>query len=881
MNKCNKHRLAEMKITEDLTMEQVYKVINEKVQKEKKYKVNLIIKINDKYDMHITYIDEIKITFSINTYVFNIFIEPLKYKIAINDKDSINVDVVAVSQIRYLIKEHNFTEALIFCEDCKNFFTLEDENLIEHKNHDSYIKESLLITTLKKDSFNTFFKEDYEFINKDIKPFEYEKNFKLYFKNSETIIEENRLHIFEDKNQNRMKLINDISLSNTANSLIHFFGQPGKGKTLILIGALKYMEDHSTIGTLYINCKAFSSLETEIEIKQLIIDEIPFLFFGNYQEYSDCADAIINHLYNLNTSSFFELIDLVLNQIINSSNKKNAYIIVFDQYNDKYDKEGKKLEQLYNKLIKNKDEKIKDTIFCLLTFSSMNNKDIRQYKIQYIKNKILKKNDKGHLLYKVINLDYDLSIDKGGIFDQNLESLGYGLKYYNILKYYHSKDKVNEMECFVDKTKSHIRRNLLDFFEISEDLNDDESNFKIFTSFSTDVGYSEKNILKIIDNIPFKYFDTMIDEDTKEYKIIFSFPLVGEVINKLYSDIINVNPSIYKNLTDNELDGGAKGKFFEKIVTYYLNINSSIYKENNNIEYFKDYPIKYHDEVKVLVFNDNEDPENILFKENLKKGIYLITQERYNGKALDIAFLKVSDEDSEIIGIQISIKKQKIFTEKQVEIILAQFQKNIYNYYDLKVKNENLYFCYIFDYNNKDKNILLKCDLNRMKYLFFDVINKTFKDSNGNITNNLKNNLLKVIISDKDDKITSYFPSVPNIDNEELNKYILIGPIFKINEEQKNSIIKLFQFNLGLKEGLEIKYQRSLKYFEKNFVKNVNEFCISNYVREINEESVAMINHFLKIIMIKKNGQMFGKLDLLQSGYDYYAVVKAKHVINK
>ena len=826
MNKCNKHRLAEMKITEDLTMEQVYKVINEKVQKEKKYKVNLIIKINDKYDMHITYIDEIKITFSINTYVFNIFIEPLKYKIAINDKDSINIDVVAVSQIRYLIKEHNFTEALIFCEDCKNFFTLEDENLIEHKNHDSYIKESLLITTLKKDSFNTFFKEDYEFINKDIKPFEYEKNFKLYFKNSETIIEENRLHIFEDKNQNRMKLINNISLSNTANSLIHFFGQPGKGKTLILIGALKYMEDHSTIGTLYINCKAFSSLETEIEIKQLIIDEIPFLFFGNYQEYSDCADAIINHLYNLNTSSFFELIDLVLNQIINSSNKKNAYIIVFDQYNDKYDKEGKKLEQLYNKLIKNKDEKIKDTIFCLLTFSSMNNKDIRKYKIQYIKNKILKKNDKGHLLYKVINLDYDLSIDKGGIFDQNLESLGYGLKYYNILKYYHSKDKVNEMECFVDKTKSHIRRNLLDFFEISEDLNDDESNFKIFTSFSTDVGYSEKNILKIIDNIPFKYFDTMIDEDTKEYKIIFSFPLVGEVINKLYSDIINVNPSIYKNLTDNELDGGAKGKFFEKIVTYYLNINSSIYKENNNIEYFKDYPIKYHDEVKVLVLNDNEDPENILFKENLKKGIYLITQERYNGKALDIALLKVSDEDSEIIGIQISIKKQKIFTEKQVEIILAQFQKNIYNYYDLEVKNENLYFCYIFDYNNKDKNILLKCDLNRMKYLFFDVINKTFKDSNGNITNNLKNNLLKVIISDKDDKITSYFPSVPNIDNEELNKYILPGPIFKINEEQKNSIIKLFQFNLGLKEGLEIKYQRSLKYFEKNFVKNVNEFCI-------------------------------------------------------
>ena len=885
MNKCYKHRLAEMKITEDLTMEQVYEVIDKKVPKEKKYKANLIIKINDKYNMNITYIDKISITFNINKYVFDIYIRPLKYKMYINDKDSINVDVVSVSQLNYLIKEYNFTEALIFCEQCNKFFIIEDENLIEHENHNSYIKERLLIKIIKKDSFNTFFKENYEFINKDIKPLEYEPNFKLYFKKSKIILKENNLHIFEDKYQNRMKLIDRIKIRNTSDNLIHFFGQPGKGKTLILIGALKYMNNHSTIGTLYINCKAFSSLETEIEIKQLIIDEIPFLFFGNYQEYSDCAKAIVNHSYNLNSSSFFELIDLVLNQIINSSNKKNAYIIVFDQYKDKYDKEGKKLEQLYDKLIKNKDEKIKDTTFCLLTFSSMNNKDIRRYKIQYIEDKILIKNDNDHLLYEIINLDYDLSIDDGGIYDQNLKNLGYGLKYYNILKYYHSIKAENKMEYFVNETKSHIRKNLLDFFGISEDLNDDESNFKIFTSFSTDVSYSKENILKVIKNIPFKYFDTMDDEDIEGYKIIFSFPLVGEVINKLYSDIINVNPSIYKNLTDNELDGGAKGKFFEKIVTYYLNINSSIYKENNNIEYFKDYPIKYHDEVKVLILNDNENSKSVFFKYNLiKKGIYLITQERYNGKALDIALIRVAGEDSEIIGIQISIKKKEIFTEKQVETILSQLKKNIYNYYDLKVKNDNLYFCYIFDYNNKDENMLQNCDKYGMKYLFFDVINKTFKDSKGRIINNLKNNLLRVIISDKDDKITSYFQSEPNIDNEELNKYILPGPIFKINENQKNSIIKLFKLNLAIKEELEIKYQSSLKYLEKNFVKNSNEFCISNYIikeDDKDDELIVMITNLLKINKIKSDGQMFAKEGLLQSAYDYYIVVEKKHVKNK
>ena len=180
--------------------------------------------------------------------------------------------------------------------------------------------------------------------------------------------------------------------------------------------------------------------------------------------------------------------------------------------------------------------------------------------------------------------------------------------------------------------------------------------------------------------------------------------------------------------------------------------------------------------------------------------------------------------------------------------------------------------------------MLQNCDDNGMKYLFFDVINKTFKDSKGRIINNLKNNLLRVIISDKDDKITSYFQSEPNIDNEELNKYILPGPIFKINENQKNSIIKLFKLNLAIKEELEIKYQSSLKYLEKNFVKNSNEFCISNYIIKEDDEDdelVVMITNLLKINKIKSNGQMFAKEGLLQSAYDYYIVVKKKHVKNK
>ena len=133
---------------------------------------------------------------------------------------------------------------------------------------------------------------------------------------------------------------------------------------------------------------------------------------------------------------------------------------------------------------------------------------------------------------------------------------------------------------------------------------------------------------------------------------------------------------------------------------------------------------------------------------------------------------------------------------------------------------------------------------------------------------------MRVIIPVKDDKITRYFQSESIIDMKELNKYILPGPIFKINEKQKNSIIELFNLNLGIKTELEIKYQRSLLYFEINFVKNANEFCISNYIIEQDDESVVMINRLLKINIIQKNGQMFCRAGLLQSSYDYYTVVE-------
>lgn len=896
MNNWYNYTLKEMKIKEDLTMEDIYNAINDNCLIKKEITGDLIIKLKNKYDMFISYKSLSNIRFGIDDRSFNIFLIPLKYKIITNDKKEINVDIVSISQIAYIINSFAFNTALIYCPQCnKTYYGIKYENLKQHEKHlDVCIKESIIIKQIPENSFKNFFKERFNFEKEDIEPLKYEPNFKLYFKHSEYILKNDKIKFFYDKYQNRMKLIDIID--DRSKPLRHFFGQHGKGKTFCLIGILKYLIDHKFIGTFYINCKALSTLNEPIEIKQLIIDEIPFLFYDNYDDYSKCAKKIINYCYDKKNSSFFDLINIVIEQILISQNRKELYIIVFDQYKDNFDKDGKQIESLYNKLILKKDDKIKETTFCLLTFSSMNNNDIRKYKIKYIQRTLSDEINNSYPFYEIANLEYDLSIDDGGIYDINLQKLGNGLKYYNILNYYYSHKEDEEMEKFMQFSRAKIRDNLLDFFNIDKNIKlQNESSLAILGSFSTDVAYNKDNLLNIINNIPFKYFDVINieneieknpeddfeneNENIEQYKIIFCFPLVGEVINEIYNDIINLNPNIYNNLTKSELDGGAKGKFFEKIVTYYLNIESTINKEKKYIDYFEDYQINFHDQVEVLVLNDNEDQNKISFKKHLKNGIYLISQKRYNGKSLDIALLKVSDENSEIIGIQISIRKNKIFNYNQIVDSLSNLKQNIYKYYYIDVEEKDLFFCYIFDWNNFNKHLIRKCEGKGLKYFFFDLTNNCFKDNDGRIIRNLKLNLLSYLSicpeSKKSENINYTIPNFFPVLKNEIKHNILNGPSIQPNEKQLKSIKKYLKSNLKLGDKWNIEYQFSLLGFHSDLLDYGNSFCLTKYEgKKKNPNSIVLHVKSLRV-EVKENGQIYSYSQGYSKVYDYYIVTKS------
>ena len=86
MNNWYNYTLKEMKIKEDLTMEDIYNAINDNCLIKKEITGDLIIKLKNKYDMFISYKSLSNIRFGIDDRSFNIFLIPLKYKIITNDK---------------------------------------------------------------------------------------------------------------------------------------------------------------------------------------------------------------------------------------------------------------------------------------------------------------------------------------------------------------------------------------------------------------------------------------------------------------------------------------------------------------------------------------------------------------------------------------------------------------------------------------------------------------------------------------------------------------------------------------------------------------------------------------------------------------------------
>ena len=805
---------------------------------------------NHNLDIEITYIDQITFCFEIlGKSGYKILRTPIIIEIA-----GKKMEIVCTQQLQYFLSK-NYTNPKILCS-CGKKSDVTIRNLNTHIGHSFTIFEFEEIQPLFESQIENIIQNHRKgYLGKTfISPEDFDINFNHYFKLGET---ENILHglfnVFDDTNSTRSFITYEFTnCDNFGNKLI-YFGAPGKGKSITLIGALKYTVIHKKTGTLYFNCKTFKILSEKQQftlIRKILSDEILYLFYENYKNYLSCFKMIQTFNFLLDTS-FWNLIDLILKECMNINKK---FIIGIDQYNNSNDPNNylNKLEEKYLKNNKNKQ-------FMFIIISSMNETDIRQQKIKLLFEENISKN-----VYELNSVCNNFITNFNEDELKVLNKLGKTFKSYNEIKLL--KDK-NELNDYLKKKKKKYLYKIISFYKkdkkvekfnvnISEEdiMNSSDNIYVNFLSFKINYEYTKSELMKIIDFIPFRFFN--INEKYGKYTVITGFPLIDEILDDIFRYIVvNKNFYIFKKLANNK--GSAFSSLFEYKVRY------SFYPQiKGEIDYFKNFIIQESVSMEVIIPKDNETKEAKFIK-NLELGkTYLVEQKQFGGKELDFLIIHIS-ENPEVFGFQVSTYKEKIFTslEKTYNILLNRLNIS----FNLKI--HEAYFGYIFDYSRiKDplyKSMLKKCKNNKMKYSFYDTDSNILFDDKFKRSNN---------IYDLVGKINSHniFNKNENYQNININYY---NPIHKLSGNQISIIIDILKAEKN-------DYNISSIYFVK---KESNILCDENYVSIVDNYTDNLViffyhNRFLISKTIISNKEINDNKDYFSDNFDIYEIIKNKNI---
>jgi len=755
----------------------------------------------------------------------------------------------------------------------------------------TYIKNAFEFKILTQNEFKDFIErfQKVKFLGAKFKaPSEFEPNFEKYFSFGKQLMKM-PFTIYNNINNphSRSYFIEDILHSKIGKN-IKYYGFPGIGKSVTLIGAIKYNFNQSQL-KLYINCKYMHKLNKSfkfLEIKQNLIDEIPFLFFEDYNHYINTANSIINYNSDVKNEDFYwDLIDFLLNSITSSNFFANKKIIIaFDQYNQKVDNKNK-YKYLCEKYLYSSNK------FSFITLSSLNDSDIRIYKENKLEQKYgnenpaeeikidlnipdlsdknenneIKDENKMDIIEDEEDIEDDdafLTDDESEIsneeeeeeeeityfekkiyqkeeedndydYDKALESLGRTIKYYNILEYIKLKGKdENRLSRFLIKTKRHIKKKILKFYKC-KNIKDLQLSNQIF-SFSLKKKYDKAKLFSFIKIIPFKYFDIKINKKKKKriFKIKVNFPIIEEVLVEIYEEFISCQDNL--SLIYEKILEGEYGPLFEKTIIFLIEYKNSFILKHKGIEIVKKFLPKK---------NEKAYKKEKAKKKTLNKGTYLFKQKIFGGKAFDFLIIKIKNDSCLIYVFQISIYKDIIYNKNQVLDYMKQMVDYLNRFYYFP-EEKHFFFGYIFNYerfadnnNSKYNNMLNKCEHHQMNYCFFSSKEKDFVDKFGKPIKNI-NNIVSIIGSNED---------IKNI--EEPQSQIIYYIFQEEYSKQKEAIIQLLSNNgaIGNKidfienEYIDIKILSPNKCYIQKTKNNKKELIII----------YSQINNDQKILKIK------------------------------
>ena len=745
-------------------------------------------------------------------------------------------------------------------EEFKNNYDFDSYINLYNQNFDNiYIKEKNYLKIMSAEDFNKLNKKKKcKFFEEDFKtPEEFDKNFYKYFPLKHKY-EYKSFRIFET--ESRKKIADDFLCLNCG-VIKKYFGQPSMGKSITLIGSLKYIAPHEFYGTMYINCKALDYFFKNdiITAKQILIDEILYLFYNEYENYKLCSENIENYQVDRNNinESFWNLIGIIISFLKNLKNK--YYIISFDQYKEEIDPLNK-IEEFF------KDIRYKNILnIALITLSSLNNSDIGEYKLNSLFPEL---NTNNHIIYKEIkNLidDKDLVIEEKDI-DNKLKYIGRNVHNFNIITTLIDNNQAKSIDNYVDERKNHIMKRIYDYFGIDRNIKIANSqNLYKFLSFSVYTKYTFLEFKNILKNVPIKYFVINKKKSKKNkldyIQLEYIYPVIQDIIEEIYSFIILRKD--FSSIINENMDGGCKGIFFEKLVIHYFTPGEH---NDNEVNFFEEFNIENLYTIPKFIPKKKEKMKLNNEKLEISNKPFVLKQKMFGGKGLDIVIVQLYENNqADFFCFQITKykKKKDLFTDSKLKKNLNIMVEYMKNFFDFEIST--IYFSYIFDFKKinekKIKKMCQNCDEENIKYIFYDSDNSSFYDKNSYNVN-----------------IRRDF-NVFNLNNKpkiEVSK-------FKLTKNQKEEIKRIF--------GKIYKQQIEINYFGTNDLnimrmKKKNFFCITQYAfKDQNNKVCPEIvmyfynNNNYNCHLLYKNGgskKLDGILNtffLFQSEFDYYKII--------
>ena len=460
---------------------------------------------------------------------------------------------------------------------------------------------------------------------------------------------------------------------------IELYGPSGIGKSTSLLAFQKTIEMKSA----YFNLNSIFHLKDNNKMIKMILYESMSLF-DNYGLFSKLKENIMNK----NHDSPWDIIKNVIN--FSSENNKEGFLIILDQFKEQYGDSKFKSSEKIDSLLLNDYSFLK-----IIKCSSMNDTDVKDNFL-----KILNKTNYIYIgkLFQIDKLD-----EKEKLYFGNVSLFHY--------LYLNSKKDFFDFIEFEKKIiKSDIKKSIPDSSNLLKVIS------LITNIMKSDELLDEQEMKKNLVTIPLKYI--LVSKKEKNGKIFYTLDYPCLLIKIIFEELI-VEELKYLNETPGIKElRGLIGGIFEIICHFALLSNKleNFALDSKNLFY-----------IEKNLYNQKEIENNWKKNETDSQKMkdlqsFYLRPTSTNSELYDSVIIFKQNNKYDAYLLQMSISKnqgKKIVSRENHYRAIEKFKKKMKVVYNIDI--ENVYFSYIFYYDDINKEDVIECIRLSLDYFYYSV----------------------------------------------------------------------------------------------------------------------------------------------------------------